>query len=211
MAPQLHKRPVVPLRALPSPGSSRHDGMRLQTDDAELVRCACVGLVWAKAELFRCHAGRLLGLLARLLGSHADAEDAVQDLFVAAFASLHQLRDAQALSGWLTQLAVHQAHRHFRRRKLRLALGFDAPAQDATLEQLADASAPLEVRGDLALLGARLARLPTKDRMAWMLRYVEGYELVEVARLCDCSLATAKRRVAAAQSRIAAHVAIGED
>lgn len=180
-------------------------------EDAELVRSACDGLVWAKAELFRRHAGRLLGLLARLLGSHADAEDAVQDVFVAAFRTLHQLRAAEAVSGWLTQLAVHQAHRHFRQRKLRVALWLDTSAQDATLDQLADASAPSEVRVELALLAAKLGRLPTKDRMAWMLRHVEGHELVEVAQLCDCSLATAKRRVAAAQARITAHVALGED
>jgi len=180
-------------------------------EDAELVHGARDGLGWARAELFRRHAGRLLGLLVRLLGSHADAEDAVQDLFVAAFATLHQLRAAEALGSWLTQLAVHQAHRHFRRRKLRAALGLDTSAQDATLDQLADSSASSEVRVELALLGAKLARLPTKDRMAWMLRHVEGHELAEVARLCDCSLATAKRRVSAAQARIAAHVAMGED
>lgn len=211
MATQMHKRTVVPLRSLPALGRSRDQTMMPPMEDAELVRSACDGLVWAKAELFRRHAGRLVGLLARLLGSHADAEDAVQDLFVTAFRTLHQLRAAEALGSWLTQLAVHQAHRHFRRRKLRAALGLDTAAQDATLERLADSSTPSEVRVELALLGAKLARLPTTVRMAWMLRHVEGHELIEVARLCDCSLATAKRRVAAAQARIAAHVAIGED
>src|SRR3954462_14496000 len=113
MATQMYKRTVVPLRSLPALGPSGDQRMPSPVDDAELVRGACAGLVWAKAELFRRHAGRLLGLLARLLGSHADAEDAVQDLFVAAFRTLHQLRTAEALGSWLTQLAVHQAHRHF--------------------------------------------------------------------------------------------------
>ena len=37
------------------------------------------------------------------------------------------------------------------------------------------------------------------NRVAWTLNYVEGETLEEVARLCGCSLATAKRRIAAAQ------------
>ena len=48
-----------------------------------------------------------------------------------------------------------------------------------------------------------LAELPARERAAWLLRHVEGYELAEVARLCECSLATAKRRIAAAERVIA--------
>ncbi|HSS38330.1 MAG TPA: sigma factor-like helix-turn-helix DNA-binding protein [Polyangia bacterium] len=39
-----------------------------------------------------------------------------------------------------------------------------------------------------------------------MLRRVEGLPLAEVATLCDCSLATAKRRITDADRRVAAHV-----
>jgi RNA polymerase sigma-70 factor (ECF subfamily) len=39
-------------------------------------------------------------------------------------------------------------------------------------------------------------------RVAWVLRYVEGEALEEVARLCDCSLATAKRRITAAHELV---------
>jgi RNA polymerase sigma-70 factor (ECF subfamily) len=39
-------------------------------------------------------------------------------------------------------------------------------------------------------------------RIAWTLRYVEREKLEEVARLCGCSLATAKRRIAATQAAI---------
>jgi RNA polymerase sigma-70 factor, ECF subfamily len=43
-------------------------------------------------------------------------------------------------------------------------------------------------------------------RIAWMLRRVEGLPLAEVATLCDCSLATAKRRITDADRCVAAHV-----
>ncbi|HEY2744605.1 MAG TPA: RNA polymerase sigma factor [Polyangia bacterium] len=179
--------------------------------DAILVQRARAGDATASAELFRRHASRITALLVRLLGSHADAEDAAQETFVHALRDLHQLRDPRALSQWLTQLAVSQAHRRFRRRRLLAALGFEASPRDGTLDQIADPKASADVRAELALLDQALGELRASQRMAWMLRYVEGYRLAEVARLCGCSLATTKRRLSAASARVAQHIAIEVD
>jgi RNA polymerase sigma-70 factor (ECF subfamily) len=203
-----------PLRlvALPAPraaGAASSPG----GDEAVLVAQARDGAVAAQAELFRRHAPRLLPLLTRLLSSTADAEDALQDSFVTAFADLPKLRDLASFAGWLRRIAVHQAHRRFRRRRLLTALGLErgaAAGGDATLAALAVAEAPPDVCAELARLDGVLARLPAAERAAWMLRYVEGYELLDVADSCGCSLATAKRRIAAAQARIAKHFELPE-
>jgi RNA polymerase sigma-70 factor (ECF subfamily) len=47
-----------------------------------------------------------------------------------------------------------------------------------------------------------LDRLPVNERLAWSLRHIEGEQLESVAVLCGCSLATAKRRIAAAQQAV---------
>jgi RNA polymerase sigma-70 factor (ECF subfamily) len=183
-------------------------------DEADLVARARDGAVAAQAELFRRHAPRLLPLLTRLLSSTADAEDALQDSFVTAFADLGKLRELEAFGGWLRRIAVHQAHRRFRRRRLWSAFGLQrgtaAGGADATLAALAVADAPPDVCAELTRLDGVLARLPSVNRAAWMLRYVEGYELVDVADSCGCSLATVKRRIAAAQARIAKHFELPE-
>jgi RNA polymerase sigma-70 factor (ECF subfamily) len=189
-------RPEMPL---PSP-----------SDEAELARQAASGRVSAQAELFRRHAPRLTALLTRLLGSTSDAEDAVQDTFLVAFRDLKQLRDVSSVGAWLRQIAVHQAHRRFRRRKLFSVLGLDRGEQDATLDKLIDSTSRPDLAAEVVLLERVVASLPTADRMAWMLRYVEGHELTEVAALCGCSLATAKRRIAAAHAKISRHVEIEE-
>jgi RNA polymerase sigma-70 factor (ECF subfamily) len=178
----------------------------LVDDESELVAAACAGGTAAQAELFRRHAPQLLPLLKRLLASTADAEDALQDTFVLAFRDLAQLRDASAFGGWLRGIAVHQAHRRFRRRRFWAALGLDRSLADARLADLADPAAGPEVHAELTRLDDVLARLAPRDRVAWMLRYVEGCELGEVAASCGCSLATAKRRIAAAQARVVRHL-----
>jgi RNA polymerase sigma-70 factor (ECF subfamily) len=45
--------------------------------------------------------------------------------------------------------------------------------------------------------------------VAWTLRHVEGQKLEEVAQYCRCSLATAKRRISAAHTRMLAELEDG--
>src|SRR5262245_46224648 len=115
-------------------------------DDPPLVAAARAGRREAQAALFREHAPQLTRLLTLLLASTADAEDAVQDSFVIAFSDLAQLRDGEAFGGWLRQIAIRQAHRRFRKRRLYRALGLDLPLEDATLEKLLAPGAPPDVR-----------------------------------------------------------------
>jgi len=176
------------------------------SETTEAVARAQQGHSAAQAELFHAHAPRMLRLLTYLLASTTDAEDALQDTFVHAFRDLGQLKDPLAFGGWLRQIAIHQAHRHFRRRRLLRGLGLDRRPPDATLAQLVAPGVAPEVHAELAIIDRELRKLPTDVRMAWMLRYVEGWELGEVALACHCSLATIKRRISAARARLARHL-----
>jgi RNA polymerase sigma-70 factor (ECF subfamily) len=172
-------------------------------DEALVVR-AREGAQWARAALFQRHAPALLGFLTRLLASTADAEDAAQDTFIEALRDLHKLRVPADFPRWLTRIGVHQAHRRFRRRRLLTALGFDGTPLDATLDLLADEQVSPEARADLSLVQKVLARLSAAERTAWVLRYVEGLELTEVAQALGVSLATAKRKLATAMEAVQA-------
>ncbi len=166
------------------------------------MRRAVAGDAWAEDALYRRHARPIAGLVARLLGSKQDAEDVVHDAFVHAFQKLDRLREPDAFRGWLSRIAITQVRRVIRRRRLARSLGLLPLGDDAALEQLASSVVSPEVRAELAVVDGILRRLPTNDRIAWMLRVVEGHRLEEVAELSGCSLATAKRRIAAAQKRM---------
>jgi RNA polymerase sigma-70 factor (ECF subfamily) len=157
--------------------------------------------------LYRRHAAGLLAMAARLLANRGDAEEVVQDTFVTAFEQLPALREPAAVRGWLGQIAVSLVRRRFRRRKLARLVGLDRGADDATLESLADAGASVDQRAELGLLDRVMQGMKGQLRIAWMLRHVEGLELTEVASMCGCSLATAKRRIAEAEAIVGRHVA----
>ena len=175
--------------------------------DEELVRRALAGERWGREMLYRRHAGSLLAMTVRLLANRGEAEEVVQDTFVTAFEQLGTLREPAAVRGWLGQIAVNLVRRRFRRGRLMRFLGLDRGADDATLEALADPGVSTDQRAELALVDRMLRGMKPALRLAWMLRRVDGLELGEVASLCDCSLATVKRRIAEADAIVDRHVA----
>ena len=176
--------------------------------DADLVARATGGDRWSREMIYRRHAGLLLAIAARLLGNRGDAEEVVQDTFVTAFEQLRTLREPAALRGWLAQITVSLVRRRLRRARLMRVLGLDRGTDDATL---AAPGTNADHRAELALVDRALANVAANVRIAWMLRQVEGLELAEVASACGCSLATAKRRIAAADTAVRAHVGPQEE
>jgi RNA polymerase sigma-70 factor (ECF subfamily) len=179
-------------------------------DDAELVDRIRQGNRSAEEAVYRAYAPYVLSLTTRLLGRRSDAEDAVQDTFILAFENVSRLRDPGALRPWIMQIAVSQVRRRFRKRRLLKALGLAVGADDATLESLVAPGAGQDVTSDLAALDRVLGGLPAPQRIAWMLRYVEGEELQAVADACGCSLATVKRRIAAADAQVHGELRVAE-
>ncbi len=149
------------------------------------------------AALFRANASYIAGMAIRILGRRDQAEDVVQDVFVEAMRAADRLRQPQRARRWLAVVAVRKARRRLRRQRILRWFDRDAPPD---YEELADPAAmsPREV-ALLRQLYQVLDRLPAGQRIAWTLRHVEGQCLSEVAALCGTSLATAKRRIAAAQ------------
>lgn len=149
--------------------------------------------------LYRAYAPYVAAVALRLLGRRDEIDDLVQDVFLAAQRGVAALRDPGAVRGWLATVAVRLARRRLRTRRIRALIGLDrGPGPD---EALAPDASP-ETAAEAAELFARLDELPVPERLAWSLRYLQGEALERVAELCNCSLPTAKRRIAAAHEKM---------
>lgn len=151
------------------------------------------------ASLFRRYGSYVAAIGIRILGRQGEIEDFVQDVFVSVHRSVSQVRDPGALKGWLAKLAVHEATRRLRKRRVRAFFGLGAGADYSAV---VDAAASPEDCSLLASVFEALDRVPAHDRVAWSLRYLEGETMESVAELCGCSLSTAKRRVASAEQAL---------
>jgi len=169
--------------------------------DAALVVAARAGDTSAREALFRRYMPVAIGLSQRILGRQGEAEDVVQDAFVEAFERLDRLDNPQAFAAWLRSIVVHRVSKHLRRQQLLVRLGMRtrAPIDPDTLIAR---GAPADVVQELRAVYGLLERLPAEQRVALVLRRVEGLELTEIATQMDLSLATVKRRLAAAEARL---------
>ena len=170
--------------------------------DGELVIHMRAGRARAEEFLFKRHARLVFRVARRSLRDASEAEDIVQDTFTAAHESIATLRDPAAYRGWLLQIAMRLVQRRFRRSRMLAALGFVAMPEGPELTGLAHEGITADQRAELARVDAALRTIEPGERLAWFLRHVEGLTLPEVALACDCSLATAKRRLVRAQARV---------
>jgi len=154
--------------------------------------------------LYRRHAEFAFNLAVRIQGSATDVEDVVHDAFLKAQERLADLRDSAAFRPWLGSIVVRLVRTRLRRRRLLGALGLTTP-DPVEIETIAAVDADPEARALLAQVYALLQTLAADDRIAWTLRYVERHRLETVAVMMDCSLATAKRRIARAQRFLTEH------
>ncbi len=176
-----------------------------ELDDGALVQATLDGDVRAEEVLFKRHVPAVHVIARRMLRDPNEADDVVQDSFALAHERLTKLREPSAFRGWLMQIAVRLVHRRFRRRKMLAMLGFVAmPDHEPCLVEEARADLGPEARLDLRRIDVALGQVAEADRMAWLLRHVDGLALEDVAAACDCSLATVKRRLSRAQERVRA-------
>ena len=172
--------------------------------DAALVAAARGGDAWARDALFARYARMVHGLAFRLMGRDADVDDLAQDAFVEALGALHRLQEPAAFSSWLGAIVVRTAHKRIRRRRLLQRLGLRR-GEAIDLDALPMNAAPPDVAAELREIYRVLDGLPPEERIALVLRRVEGLELREVAERLDISLATVKRRISAAEQVLDAH------
>jgi RNA polymerase sigma-70 factor (ECF subfamily) len=151
------------------------------------------------ATAFRRYASYVAAVAHRLLGRDQEVDDTVQEVFLAAIRGLSSVREPAAVKGWLARITVRVVHRRLRVRRARMLFGLDqVPARALAIDE----SVSGEQRALLASVYRVLDEIPSDQRIAWVLRHIEGERLEDVATLAGCSLATAKRRIAAAEQRI---------
>ena len=149
--------------------------------------------------LYEAYAPYVGAVASRLLGRASEVEDVVQDVFAVAVRGLRRRDDEREVKGWLAKVTVRRCVRQLRLRRL---WSFVDGGTTPSYERLAEPGAGPEERRLVSEVYRAMDRLPARERVAWTLRHVEGETLEDIARLCGCSLATAKRRIASAHEKL---------
>jgi RNA polymerase sigma-70 factor (ECF subfamily) len=165
--------------------------------DAALVAALKGREAGASALLFDRYGAYVERLVVRVVGLDPEVPDLIHEVFARALEGIHGLRESSALKGWIGSIALFTArvflrNRRTRRRWLRFLAPHDLPEMAATIVSP-------EVSETLKRTYAILDALPTDERIAFALRFVDGMELTQIAEIAGVSLATIKRRLGRAR------------
>lgn len=135
-------------------------------------------------------------LVWRLLGADPDHNDVVQQVFYRVLKQAQKLREPEKLDSWVQSITVNTVYELLRRRQVRRVFLRSAPTTTH-----ADLVRDVEVRDMLLRTKSVIEQLPPRERIVFMLYFIEGRTLGEIAELSGHSIATARRRLARANER----------
>ena len=149
----------------------------------------------------RAHGAALGRLCMALLGSQAEAEEAVQETLLAACRAMGDWRGDGTVRAWLFGIARRQcARRH--EQGAREGRGAARLADDeAARGGETPAAAVIAIRRAAAVRGA-LAELKPSEREALVLHYQSGLSFGEIARACGIDEAAARKRASRGLARL---------
>ena len=176
----------VPMASEPKPAE-----MAVEQEDFELVRrFKHEGDLTAFESLFRRHQQYVAGLCLSLLRSHAEAEDAMQEVFIKVYRGLAAFEPKVTFRGWLYRITINHCRDLIDQRLRR--------AEDSDDELLAAiATLPKQETQLVAtmMLEAALEKLKPDYRIAFILQAVEGRTIGEVADVLGIGFEAAASRL----------------
>ena len=163
--------------------------------DEHLVDRVRAGSPAAFEALFDRHHRPLLAFCRHMLGSAADAEDAVQHTFMAAYADLMRSDKPIALRPWLYSIARHRCVSMLRARRER-------PVAELPELEVDHLAAAVDTREELRATLVDIAHLPEDQRAALILAELGDASHAEIAQVLGCRQEKVKALVYQARSSL---------
>ena len=164
-----------------------------------MVEAAAQGDRSAAAEIWDRHSNFVRAVLRGALGRDEAVEDLTQEVFLAFVRAAKTVNDGSKLRGFLAGVAVRLAATEIRRRRVRRWVTLSPTGE------LPERSAPARDRDGqevLLALDRVLANMPQRRRMAFVLRHVQGLEMLEVAGAMSISESTLRRELLRARAQL---------
>lgn len=169
-------------------GDADAEGSAITAEEAALVERVRRGDPSAFDALVERHMRRAFAVAYRMLGHREDAEDVVQESFLAALDGIDGFEAGRPFGPWLHRIVVNRALNaraaRARRRTERLPAGARSPAESPLRS-----AERAELRDRLRTV---LAGLPERQRLVVQLHEIEGFTSAEIGRILEVSAGTVR-------------------
>lgn len=158
-------------------------------------------------ELFERYSSMVYGLALRILGDREEALDVSQEVFLTIYRKMATFRGESSLKTWIYRIAAHRAANRFRwwnrlRRRGTVSLEehiAKSPNSELFYNLKSEVRSPEEallLQEEHEMVERLLHELPLQQRIAVIMRDIEGLSYDEIAESLQVSLGTVKSRIA---------------
>ncbi len=137
--------------------------------------CRC-GSLAAYERLYELEGRRMKSVAFHILGSRADAEDAVQETFLRVYRGIAGFREEASFTTWIYRILIHACQDQRRRKQRR-------PEAELTDGAAGAGGGPATA----VALGQALSRIDERRRMVFLLFEAEGFAHAEIAAVLGTS------------------------
>ncbi len=155
--------------------------------DLELIELFRQGNVQGFNELVRRYQQKVYWVARRVVGSHDDADDVVQDVFIRVYNALNTFRSESGFYTWLYRITINVALNSLRTRKGKSFFRFeDLVEQPESDEEQPDTQ--IEKSEYQKALERAIERLPAKQKLVFTMRYFDDMSYDEIALILHRSV-----------------------
>lgn len=163
----------------------------------DLIESSKAGNRTSQYQLYNLYVDAMYSTCFRMLGSREDAEDVLQDSFVAAFKKLDQFNYNSTFGAWLKRLVVNHCLNHLRDKKI-----YFTDLEDANLGSITE-SADIDIyHEDLNRVKHAITLLPNGYKQIITLYLLEGYDHIEIGEILSISSGTSKSQYHRAKKKL---------
>lgn len=153
-------------------------------------------------EFISLHMRRIFVLIYRKVGNVADAQDLTQEAFIKALQRGDQLKDPEKAAHWLSRIAANTAIDFLRKSGRAHFTNIDDLVEPLATQREASPEAQVLQSEKRRYLEGGLDQLTDRERLALLMRDVEGMPAAEVAKQLHCSQATVRSHIANARIKL---------
>ncbi|MBN1159314.1 MAG: sigma-70 family RNA polymerase sigma factor, partial [Bacteroidales bacterium] len=156
----------------------------------------------AQEQLYRQYYRAMYNVSFRLLNNQVEAEDVMQEAFLAAFLKINAYRGSVSFGSWLKRIVINRSIDVLRMRKMKLEERVSEDGTEAEQEAEYDVD-EVETAATIQKIREAVNALPDGFRVVISLYYFEGYDHNEIAQILGIHESASRSQLVRAKRRLA--------
>ncbi len=170
----------------------------------DLVELSTQGDRDARFQLYHLYSKAMYNICIRMVQNREDAEDILQESFIAAFENLKAFRGSASFGTWLKRIVINHCLNFLKKKRIQTEMLEEERLIPEEIEEN-------EVLASPGLIHRKIKELPDGARIVLNLHLLENYKHQEIASMLDISESTSKSQYRRAISLLREKLLQNED